>query len=257
MKGKGFEVGLNIIPVKSKDFEWSVSGNFTYSVSEITKLNIIDRDDSYVKTGSVSRYDFQIHKVGELPNTFFLLQQAYDDNGKPLDGKYIGKDGAVTTSTTDTNKYITGKSSRTPYYYGFSTKVLYKNWDFGVNGHGSFGNYVFNYQEAKQSLSSLYGGTGISSNISEATLDKGFTQAQYFSDIYLENGAFFKFDNITAGYTLDKFSKTIKSLRLAFSMQNVATITKYTGIDPEVYNGLDNNTYQRPRIYTLSLNANF
>lgn len=257
MKGQGMEFGLNVIPVKTTDLEWNLSGNFTYSMSEITKLNIIDREDSYVKTGSVSRNDFQINKVGELPNTFFLLRQAYDDNGKPLDGKYIGKDGSVTTSMTDSNKYITGKSSRTPYYYGFSTRLLYKKWDFGINGHGSFGNYVFNYQEAQQSLSSLYGANGISSNISQATLDKGFTQVQIFSDIYLENGAFFKFDNITAGFTLDKINKALKSVRLAFSVQNVATITKYTGIDPEVYNGLDNNTYQRPRIYTISLNANF
>ena len=180
MKGKGMEFGLNVIPVKTTDLEWTFSGNFTYSMSEITKLNIIDRDDSYVKTGSVTRSDFQINKVGELPNTFFLLQQAYDDNGKPLDGKYIGKDGSITTSTTDSNKYITGKSSRTPYYYGLSTRLLYKKWDFGINGHGSFGNYVFNYQEAQQSLNSLYGANGISSNISQAALDKGFTQAQFF-----------------------------------------------------------------------------
>ena len=124
MKGKGMEFGLNVIPVKTNNLEWTFSGNFTYSMSEITKLNIIDRDNSYVKTGSVSRNDFQINKVGELPNTFFLLRQAYDDNGKPLDGKYIGKDGSVTTSTTDTNKYITGKSSRTPYYYGLSTTIV-------------------------------------------------------------------------------------------------------------------------------------
>lgn len=257
MKGSGMEFGLNLVPVKNENLEWTFSGNFTYSVSEITKLNIIDREDSYVKTGSVTRSDFQINKVGELPNTFFLLRQAYDENGKPLDGQYIAKDGSITTSMADTNKYITGKSSRTPYYYGLSTRLLYKNWDFGINGHGSFGNYVFNYQEAQQSLSSLYGASGISSNISQAALDKGFTQVQIFSDIYLENGAFFKFDNITAGYTLDKISKALKSLRLAFSMQNIATITRYKGLDPEIYNGLDNNTYQRPRIYTISLNANF
>jgi iron complex outermembrane receptor protein len=127
-----------------------------------------------------------------------------------------------------------------------------------MNGHGSFGNYVLNYQEASKSLSSLYGGSaGISSNISHATLEKGFTQSQVFSDIYLEDGAFFKFDNITVGYTMEKLSKTIKSLRFAFSLQNIATITDYSGLDPEIFNGLDNNIYQRPKIYTLSLNANF
>lgn len=256
MEGKGIELALNAIPVKNKDWEWTVSGNFTYGVSKITKLNTIDRDDSYIKTGGVSRNDLQIHKVGELPNTFFLLHQAYDDNGKPLDGKYIAKDGTVTTSTADAEKYITGKSSRTPYYYGFSTRLMYKKWDFGINGHGSFGNYIFNYQEAKQSLSGLYG-NAISSNISKAALDRGFTAERYFSDIFLESGAFFKFDNITAGYTFDKLWNTSSSLRLAFSLQNIATITKYSGVDPEIYNGIDNNTYQRPRIYTLSLNLNF
>ena len=258
MEGEGAEFALNLIPVKNKNWEWTLGGNFTYSISEISKLNTIDRENSYVKTGTISRQDFQIHKVGEIPNTFFLLRQAYDENGKPLDGKYIAPDGSITTSTADTNKYITEKSSRTPYYYGFSTRLLYKNWDLGMNGHGSFGNYVFNYQEASQSLSSLYGGSaGISSNISHATLEKGFTQSQVFSDIYLEDGSFFKFDNITVGYTLDKLGKALKSCRLAFSLQNIATITGYSGIDPEIFNGLDSNTYQRPRTYTLSLNANF
>lgn len=258
MTGKGAEFALNVIPVKNKDWEWSIGGNFTYNISEISKLNTIDKENTYVKTGGIDRQDFQIHKVGEIPNTFFLLRQAYGDNGMPLDGKYIAPDGSITSSVADANKYITGKSSRTPYFYGFNTRLIYKNFDFGMNGHGSFGNYIFNYQEATKSLNSLYGGSSpISSNISHATLEKGFTQPQVFSDIYLENGAFFKFDNITVGYTMEKLSKSLKSLRLAFSFQNIATITKYSGLDPEIFNGLDNNIYQRPKIYTVSLNANF
>ena len=257
MKGEGAEFSLNTIPVKNTDWEWTVGGNFTYSISEISKLNTIDRENSYVKTGSISRQDFQIHKVGEVPNTFFLLKQAYDDNGKALDGKYMAPDGSISTSIADSNKYITGKSSKTPYYYGFNTRLLYKKLDLGMNGHGSFGNYVFNYQEANQSLSSFYGSSGVSSNISQATLEKGFLQPQFFSDIFLEKGTFFKFDNITLGYTMENLSSAIKSFRIAFSLQNVATLTKYSGIDPEIFNGLDSNTYQRPKTYTLSINANF
>jgi TonB-linked SusC/RagA family outer membrane protein len=257
MKGKGMEIGLTGTPVKNENWEWIVSGNFTYNQSEITKLNTIDTENSYVKTGSIDRNDFQIHKIGETPYTYFLSRQAYDENGKPLDGQYIGKDGKTTTSTADVEKYVTNKSSIAPYFYGFSTKVLYKQWDLGINSHGSFGNYVFNYQEAKQSLENLYGANGISGNISEGTLDKGFKQARFFSDIFLENAAFFKLDNITAGYTFDKLNKSIKSLRLAFSLQNIATFTDYSGVDPEIYDGLDNKTYQRPRTYTLSLNMNF
>ena len=89
MKSKGLEIGINVIPVKNKDWEWTVSGNFTWNTSEITKLNTIDREDNYVKTGNAGgtgKY-LQVHMVGETPNTFYLLQQAYDDNGKPLDRK--------------------------------------------------------------------------------------------------------------------------------------------------------------------------
>lgn len=256
MEGQGFEFAISGIPVKTKDWEWTISGNFTYGKSKITKLNTIDTETSYVKTGSVSRNDLQIHKVGETPNTFFLLKQAYDENGKPLEGKYIAKDGSITTIQSDDNKYVTGRSSRTPYYYGLSTHLTYKKWDFGINGHGSFGNYVFNYQQAKQSLASVYS-EGMSGNISRVALDRGFAKEQYFSDYFLESGAFFKFDNITLGYTFHKLWNTSSSLRMAFSAQNIAIITNYSGADPEIYNGIDNNTYQRPRTYTLSLNLNF
>lgn len=256
MDGKGVEVALSAIPVKNKDWEWTISGNFTYSESTIKKLNIIDGDDSYVKTGTVSRKDFQIHKVGETPNTFFLLQQAYDDDGKAIDGKYVAKDGSITSSEEDANKYVTGKSSRVPYYYGLSTRVMYKKWDLGFNGHGGFGNYVFNYQEMKQTMNSLYN-DNVSSNISKKAAERGFAQERTFSDYFLESGAFFKIDNITLGYTFDKLWNSSSSLRLAFSAQNLAILTNYSGIDPEIYSGLDNNVYQRPRIYTLSLNLNF
>lgn len=257
MEGHGFELGLNLIPIKNKNWEWSVDGNFTYSISKITKLNVIDKEDSWVNTGTISRRSYQIHKVGEMPNTFFLLRQAYDDNGKPIEGKYVAKDGTITDVQTDANKYITGKSSRVPYYYGVSSKLKYKNFDIGINGHGSFGNYVFNYQEAKQSLMSLFSSEGVSGNISKMAMDRGFKQEQYFSDLFLEDGSFFRIDNITMGYTFNKLWKTIDAVRFAFSAQNIALLTKYSGVDPEIYDGIDNSIYQRPRIYTLSLNINF
>ncbi|GHT23466.1 SusC/RagA family TonB-linked outer membrane protein [Bacteroidia bacterium] len=257
MEGHGFEAGLNTVPVKTSDWEWTLGGNFTYSISKITKLNTIDSEDSRVNAGGIDRNNLQIHKVGEVPNTFFLLRQAYDDDGKPMEGKYIAKDGSITTEISDANKYITGKSSRMPYYYGLSTAVKYRQWDFGMNGHGGFGFYVFNYQEAKQGLEGFVSSEGVSSNRSRTAVERGFEQAQYFSDYFLESGAFFKIDNITLGYTFPKLWNAASTLRLAVSAQNVAILTKYTGVDPEMYNGIDNSIYQRPRIYTLSINLNF
>ncbi|MDR1022932.1 MAG: TonB-dependent receptor, partial [Prevotellaceae bacterium] len=257
MEGHGVELGLNLVPVKTSDWEWLLGGNFTYSVSKITKLNVIDREDSWVNTGTVSRRSYQIHKVGEMPNTFFLLRQAYDDSGKPIEGKYIDKDGLITDVQTDANKYVTGKTSRVPYYYGLSARLTYRQWSFGANGHGSFGNYVFNYQEATQSLMSLISSEGVSSNISRTAMERGFEQEQYFSDMFLENGSFFRIDNITLGYTFKRLWRSASALRIALSAQNVAIITGYSGVDPEIYDGIDNAIYQRPRIYTLSLNLNF
>lgn len=259
MKGKGVELALSAVPIKNKDWEWTISGNFTWNSSEISKLNTIDTDDNYVKTGGAGGTGnyLQMHKVGKTPYTFFLLRQAYGEDGKPLDGKYIAKDGSITTSEADVNKYDTDKSSQAPYYYGLSTRLTYKQWDLGINSHGSFGNYVFNYQSANDSFDSMYGSEGISGNIMKSTLETGFTQKRLFSDYFLEKGSFFKLDNITLGYSFRKLWNTSSSMRLAFSVQNVFTITNYSGIDPEVYSGIDRNVYQRPRIYSLSLNLNF
>lgn len=258
MDSNGIEIGLTATPISTKELEWTISGNFTYSNAKITKLNIIDGDDSKAKVGTVpgTRNDLQVHTVGKTPNTFFLLKQAYDEEGKPLDGKYIAKDGSITSNDSDTEKYIMNKSSRVPYYYGLSTKLIYKDWDFGVNGHGSFGNYVYNYQQTGFSLENLYGATGTSGNITPETLRNQFSQSRYFTDYFLESGSFFKIDNITLGYTW-KPQNLFRSLRVAFSVQNVCTITNYSGLDPEIYSGIDKNTYARPRTYTLSLNVNF
>ncbi|MCC8188517.1 MAG: TonB-dependent receptor [Bacteroides sp.] len=259
MKGKGVEVAVNVIPVKTRDWEWSVSGNFTWNSSKITKLNTIDTDDNYIKTGNAGgtgKY-LQIHKVGETPYTFFLLKQAYDENGNPLDGEYISPDGEIVKSEEDSNKYITGKSSQAPYFYGFSTKLTYKNWDLGINAHGSFGNYIFNYIKAGYSFESLYSAQGTSGNILRSTLKDGFTTQQLYSDHYLENGRFLRIDNIRLGYTFNKLWNSSSNLCVSFAVQNVVTFTPYSGIDPEIYNGIDNNTYQRPRVYMVGLNLNF
>lgn len=259
MKNKGVELAFTGIPVKTKDWEWSVSGNFTWNASEITKLNTIDSEDNYIQTGSIGDRDYvQMHKVGKTPYTYFLMKQAYDDAGKPLDGQYIAPDGEIVTSVSDKYKYDTDKSPHMPYFYGISTRITYKNWDLGANAHGGFGHYIFNYQAARDSFDKLYSADGSTSgNILSSTVETGFTDARKFSDHFLEKGNFFKLDNITLGYSFSKLWNNNSSLRLAFNVQNVALITGYSGIDPEIYSGIDRNSYQRPRTYSLSLNLNF
>lgn len=256
MESKGIELAVNTLLVKSRDLEWSLSGNFTYNTSKILKLNTIETENNFVKTGNAGgtgRY-LQVHKVGYTPYTFFLLEQAYE-NGKALDGKYVAPDGSITSSESDANKYLTDKSSQIPYYYGVSSRVMYKKWDFGINGHGSFGNYIYNYQRASESLDDLFSANKVSSNVSPVTIANAFALPRIYSDYFLEKGDFFKVDNITAGRSFTVFGKS--SLRAALSAQNIVTISRYSGVEPEVYNGIDRNIYQRPRIYTLSFNLNF
>ena len=259
MTNKGIEIALNAIPVSRRDLQWVVSANLTHNLATITKLSAVESEDSYVKTGNAGgtgKY-LQIHKVGSTPYTWFLLKQAYDDNGKPLEGQYIGEDGSIVNTEDDVNKYNTGKSSLPPFYAGLSTRVNYKNWDFGVNGHGSFGQYVFNNVAAKESFDQLYN-DGACSNILKATLEHGFNEQCRYSDYFLENGSFFRIDNITLGYTFnDLLNGAVRTARVALTAQNPWIFTHYTGLDPEVYSGIDREVYQRPRVFLVSLNLNF
>ena len=256
MENQGVEVAINAIPVKTKDWEWIIGLNYTWQQSEITKLNVVDSDQNFVQTGAISgtgKY-VQAFMVGETPYTFYLAQQAYGEDGKPLEGQYVQPDGTVSSTET---RYNTGKSALPHSLLGFNTRVSYKNWDFAISGHGTFGNYVYNYVEADQYLQQAYSDQGSFSNLLHSTVNTGFNIQQLYSDYFLEDGSFFRIDNITLGYTFEKLWNTKSNLRLTFGVSNVFTITGYNGIDPELYSGIDREMYPRPRTFSLGLNLNF
>lgn len=256
MENEGVEFAINAVPVRTKDFEWTVGFNYTWNDSKITKLNMIDTGSNFVQTGAISgtgKY-VQVFMVGERPYTFYLCKQAYDEQGNPLEGQYVQPDGSVSSTET---RYATDKSALPTSYIGFNTRLSWKNWDLSLSGHGSFGNYVYNYVAADQYVQSVYSDQGSFSNILRSTRDKGFQQQQLYSDIWLENGSFFRFDNITLGYTFDRLWNDSSRLRLTFSVSNIATITGYSGLDPELTDGIDREVYPRPRAYTLGVNLTF
>ena len=256
MENKGAEFSINFIPVTTKDWEWSVGFNYTWNDSRITKLNMIDTSDNFVQTGSISSTGktVQVFMVDERPYTFYLAKQAYDENGKPLEGQYIQPDGSVSSTET---RYATGKSSLPTSYLGLNTQLSYKNWDFAISGHGSLGNYMYNYVAADQYVQSVYSDQGSFSNILKATRDTGFQQQQLYSDYFLEDASFFRIDNISLGYTFRKLWNDSSSLRLTAGVQNVVTFTKYSGLDPEIYSGIDKEVYPRPRTFSFSASLIF
>lgn len=262
MKNNGIEFSLNTRPVETKNFQWELGFNLTHNKSEITKLNTIDADSYGVLIGPVSETGktVQIHAVGYAPYTFYLAQQAYGDDGKPLDGQYVQADGSVSTTT-----YLRKTHNPAPKLYGgISSRFNYKQWALGFNGHASFGNYIYNYVAASEYKASAYE-SNTYTNIMKRTLENGFTTQQLYSDYFLENGSFFRMDNITLGYTFPKLGRTKGSLTVSAAVQNVFVITSYSGLDPETffrsdavpYQGIDRNLYPRPRTFMLGLNFNF
>ena len=256
MDNKGLEFSINAVPVHTKDWKWTMGMNYTWNDSKITKLNVVDSEANFVQTGAISGTGktVQVFMVGERPYTFYLAKQAYDDNGKPIEGQYVQPDGSVSATET---KYATNKSALPESYLGFNTQLSYKNWDFAIRGHGAFGNYVYNYIAADQYVQSVYSDQGNFSNILNRTKATGFQNQQLYSDYFLEKGNYFRIDNISLGYTFKKLWDQSSSLRLTLGVQNVATFTGYSGIDPEIYSGIDKEIYPRPRVFSLSANLSF
>jgi iron complex outermembrane receptor protein len=256
MQNQGVEFAINAIPVETKDWRWTIGFNYTWQQSKITKLNTIDSESNFVNTGAISGTGktVQVFMVDKTPYTFYLAQQAYDENGNPLEGQYVQPDGSIGTTET---KYASDKSALPTSLIGFNTNIAYKNWDLGISGHGSFGNYIYNYVKADQYMQSAYSDQGSFSNLLQSTISTGFDNQQLYSDYWLENGSFFRIDNVTLGYTFKHLWDKTSSLRLSFNVSNLCTFTGYSGIDPEIYSGIDREVYPRPRTYTLSLNLNF
>ena len=215
-------------------------------------------------TGSISAgtgNQCQAHSVGHPASSFYVYQQVYDKDGKPLEGVFVDRNGDGSITNDDRYFY---KSPAAPWTAGLSSRLQYKNWDFGFSLRASFDNYVFNdtqagYVNVEKRYDSSF---EYLQNITPSALANGWvTYDKVLSDYFVQNGSFLKCDNITLGYSFDGFGKndTYKGLsgRIYLAATNVFTITKYDGIDPEVSGGIDNYLYPRPFTMQLGLNLNF
>lgn len=264
LENKGVEININATPIVTKDFSWDIGVNATWSKSKITKLTAIFNPDYVgVPTGGISMgtgNNIQIHSVGYAPNTFYVYEQVYDEYGNPVQDAFIdqNKDGII-----DDKDLVLKHKSRPDVFFGFNMLFRYKNWDFGFNAHGSIGNWVFNdYNSARCSADYTFSNGQTVRNIPEFVVKTSkfrnpITVTQAKSDLFLENASFLKVDNITLGYSFKKLFNSKLGGRVSFTAQNPFVITKYSGLDPEVSSGIDNNAWPRPRIFVLGLNLNY
>ena len=252
MENKGIEVALNVVPIEQKDLRWEVGVNVAYNKNEITKLTASD-DPTYpgVETGGISGgvgNKVQIQKVGNPINSFYVFQQVYAENGKPLEGVYVDRnhDGQI----TDDDRYVYYKPDA-DVNIGFNTELSYKKWTLSASLRSSLGNYVYNNVASDaEMLADLWTNNFIANRVTTAPFSN-FSQAQYKSDYYVQNASFLKLDKVTLAYNLTDWC------RLNFTAQNVFTITNYEGVDPEVAGGIDNNMYPRSRNFILGASFNF
>ena len=261
LKNSGIEVSLTVRPIQTTDWQWEISTNFTYNKNEITELT---GESSIVMTGGISSGTgnrCQAHSVGHPARSFYVYQQVYDENGLPLEGVYVDRnaDGVI----NDSDRYFY-KSPAAPYIAGLSSRLQYKNWDFGFSLRANFDNYVFWDKEAGYSNVSKRFDSSFNylQNVIPGAVERNWSTYDHaLSDYFVHNASFLKCDNITLGYSFDSLFKGGKynglSGRVYASATNVFTITKYEGIDPEVESGIDNNMYPRPLTIQVGLNLNF
>ena len=255
LENKGAELTLNLIPISKQDMYLSVGFNVGYNVNEITKLNFTDDPNYAIYYGNAFTGQKQITKVGYPAYSYFLNKQVYDANGKPIEGVYVdlsGEGGTVNGDNAD--KYIYNKPAP-DYLMGLSARFTYKDFDLSASTRASIGNYVFNQVAAGASYDQMYA-IGYWNNEPTSLSETNFVKRQFTSDYFVENASFFKIDNLSAGYKFDNIVNKL-NVRVSFTVQNVLTVTKYSGIDPECQGGIDNNMYPRPRTFMLGLSLSY
>ncbi len=258
---KGFEFSVLGRIISKQDFSWELGFNATYNTNEITKLNNVDPEldtSPGVETGGISGAvgnNIQIHTVGQPKNSFYVYEQVYDENGSPIQGVYVDRNGDGQITGEDKYHY---KTPDADWFMGFNSKLYWKNWDFGFAGRISLGNYVYNnVWSANGSLNNLYWSSNYLLNVNKNTLVTNFENPEYWSDYYIKNGSFLRLDNISLGHTFTNLNNDKMSLRLYGTVQNVFVISDYEGLDPEVSGGIDNNIYPRPRIFMMGLSIDY
>ena len=253
MQNRGIELSFNIPIIKTDEFEYTLDANIAFNDNVVTRLP----DQQFIGgiSGGVGN-NIQTHIEGESPYSFLVYQQVYNNNGIPIEGVYVDRNGDDIIN--DDDRYIK-EDPFADIIMGFTETMKWKSWDLSATARASVGNYAYNNVASNSVLNATWNTFQILNNIHSDYLSTGFqnfTENSLLSDHYIQEASFFKIDNITLGYTIPDFLGEC-NLRIYGSLQNVATFTDYDGIDPEIYGGIDNNFYPRPRTGVFGINIDF
>ncbi len=253
---QGIEFTVDAAIIDKQDFSWNINYNVAFLDQEIETLaqgaDILVGD---VDGGTGSR--LQVHREGFAPNSFFVFKQIYDVDGNPIEGAFADLNGDNVINDSDRYVYRNPTADVT---MGFQSNLYYKGFDFAFNLRASLGNYLYNNVNSERAQYNFLRDGAQLGNLPTSVLDTNFDSTggnNLFSDIFVENASFLRMDNITLGYTFDKFFGDTSSIRIWSGVQNVFVITDYTGLDPELFGGIDKTVYPRPRTFLMGANVKF
>lgn len=257
MNSSGIEASLNLVPVRTGDWTWEIGANVTWQNVKITNLTLIDNGEvTETLVGPLIDGKYvQVMTEGQAPYSFFVYKQLYDTQGRPIEGAYadLNNDGAITME----DRYCY-HSPAADVLLGLNTSLSWKSLTISATFRASIGNYAYNAMAVNTgALETMKYSAPQLSNLHASYRDTQFKQRQFFSDYYVENASFLKMDNLTVSYDFGRFCSKAIGVRASVMMQNVFTLTNYSGVDPEIPNGFDSSFYPRPKIVSLSLGLDF
>lgn len=257
VNSQGLEFALTAHLVDTKDWSWSVTANAAWQKVRIKNLTLTPGAPSPdTEVGPwIDSYQMQVFSTDYAPYAFYLYKQLYDqETGRPIEGLYADLDGDGQITSAD--RYHC-HSPAPDWIFGFSTSLTYKKWSLSTSLRANVGGYIFNGMSmntgAWETMS--YNDYQLN-NLNRSFLDTRFQRRQYLSDYYLENASFLKMDNLQLAYDFGQVCKGL-SLHVSAMVQNVFTVTKYKGVDPESSSGVDTAVYPRPRTYSATIGLNF
>lgn len=248
---KGIEFNLITRPIVTKNFTWSSNINLAYNHNEITHL----ASGKDIPTGDIGNsVNIQLQREGCAANSFFVYEQVYGEDGNPIEGVFVDRNGDG--QITEDDKYVF-HSPEPKFTVNWQNTFNFKNWDFGISLRANFGNWVYNQTQQSNCFASVTGTPPISNLLADTFIFENKNTQVMCSDYFVQNASFVRCDNITAGYTFENLLNNALRLRLFAAVQNPFVITKYKGLDPEVFSGRDSGVYPKPLTVTLGLVATF
>ncbi|MNS28008.1 Vitamin B12 transporter BtuB [compost metagenome] len=261
---QGIEFNVNVDVLRKDNLNWNVGFNMAYLDQEITDLGAtVPGFQGYMTGDNIaggSNNRIKINTVGFNPSSFYVYEQLYDANKKPIQGAYVDRNG---DGKRDANDLYRFHKPNADYTFGLFSTFNYKKLDFAMSWRASLGNYVFdNISSDRGYLQAALRRDTDLANITPDYYETGFTfedngTQRYLSDYFVKDASFIKLDNISVGYTMDKSVLKAASLRFSLGVQNALVFSKYNGLDPESFSGVDGSVYPRARTFMFGVNANF